>query len=418
VVLLCPELLEGYSASILAAAKQQPDGLGCLLESDILTGRIPLIREMPITNDQERLILSAALEDLVRQEIAVREDTEDGCFLVFPSELAREDQDTGPAGGSRRVFQFEGPIQNVYATLVVRLSHCGAFGTPRLWKNAAAIPIQRGGRAVLDLNDRGDGSAELTVSCDDVVSGDSRRQLEEYVRLHLERRGVPGSVRSRFAFSCPACGVEMHMELVRRWLQRGSPWIPCPVCEARVPTMASPGVDETLSAAITEMDRNADERRDSEAGRICYYQPPGPGRFDVFLSYNSGDRQAVSEIAIELKKRGIRPWLDTWELKPGTRWIVALQEQIGNVGAAAVFVGPSGLGPWQDIEQQQILNECVRRRAPVIPVILAGCSQEPELPPFLRLFTWVDFRSRASNPMDRLVWGITGVRETRTQGNG
>jgi hypothetical protein len=171
-------------------------------------------------------------------------------------------------------------------------------------------------------------------------------------------------------------------------------WIPCPVCDAPVPAIISPGADETLSAAITEMDRNADERRDFEAGRICYYQPPGPGRFDVFLSYNSADRQAVSEIAIELEKRKIRPWFDEWELKPGTRWIVALQEQIGNVGAAAVFVGPSGLGPWQDIEQQQILSECVRRRAPVIPVILPGCSQEPELPPFFgarlqtRLIGW------------------------------
>lgn len=105
--------------------------------------------------------------------------------------------------------------------------------------------------------------------------------------------------------------------------------------------------------------------------------------FDVFLCHNSRDKSAVREIACELRARNIRPWLDEWELQPGLPWQRAIEQQLRTVPAAGVFVGPSGYGPWQEMEQEALLRLFVERRCPVIPVILRGLEQVPTLPLFL-----------------------------------
>jgi hypothetical protein len=76
----------------------------------------------------------------------------------------------------------------------------------------------------------------------------------------------------------------------------------------------------------------------------------------------------------------------------------------------AVFVGESGFGPWQDLEMQAFLREFVKRRCPVIPVILPDCDNVPDLPVFLSGMTWVDFRVDDPDPLKKLVWGITGKK--------
>lgn len=132
--------------------------------------------------------------------------------------------------------------------------------------------------------------------------------------------------------------------------------------------------------------------------------------FDVFLCHNSDDKPEVRKIANLLRARGINPWLDEEQLRPGLPWQEALEENIQKIQAAAVFIGHSGLGPWQNAEMRAFLNNFVERRIPIIPVILETADREPELPIFLRSVTWVDFRRQAPDPLDRLLWGITGKR--------
>jgi hypothetical protein len=114
--------------------------------------------------------------------------------------------------------------------------------------------------------------------------------------------------------------------------------------------------------------------------------------FDVFLCHNSEDKPAVREIAQQLVREGITPWLDEREIRPGTSWQTALEQQIGFIKSAAVFVGDSGIGPWQLPEIQAFLNEFVRRACPVIPVVLGSAKSTPKLPLLLENLHWVDFR--------------------------
>jgi hypothetical protein len=132
--------------------------------------------------------------------------------------------------------------------------------------------------------------------------------------------------------------------------------------------------------------------------------------FDVFLCHNAADKSAVRAIAERLKEKKFQPWFDEWELRPGMPWQPALEAAIQDIGAAAVFVGESGIGPWQHQELRAFMNEFVRRGCPVIPVLLADAPAKPALPIFLNQMTWVDFRTSEPDPFQRLIWGITGRR--------
>jgi TIR domain len=120
------------------------------------------------------------------------------------------------------------------------------------------------------------------------------------------------------------------------------------------------------------------------------------------------DKPAVRMLAQDLRARGVRPWLDENELRPGLPWQQVLEEQIQNIPAAIVVVG-SQVGPWQDQELGAFLRQFVRRRCPVIPVLLPG-ADPPTLPTLLDGMTWVDLGATIPDPLDQLVWGITGRR--------
>jgi len=138
------------------------------------------------------------------------------------------------------------------------------------------------------------------------------------------------------------------------------------------------------------------------------------GPFDVFLSYNSKDRDQVIQVASGLRDRGLRVWIDQWELVPGRPWQEALEEIITSVATAAIMIGPDGIGSWEEPEMRACLDQSANRDMPILPVLLPGTSTKPKLSLFLSGFTWVDLRKGISEAgLDRLEWGITGIKPNR-----
>jgi tetratricopeptide (TPR) repeat protein len=122
----------------------------------------------------------------------------------------------------------------------------------------------------------------------------------------------------------------------------------------------------------------------------------------------------VRRIAEALRERGLKVWLDEWELVPGRRWLPALEKAIQTAGTVAVLVGESGMGPWEQPEYEGSLTEFVGRGLPVIPVLLPGAPAGIKLPLFLKGFTWVDLRNGLTEEgLDRLEWGITNKKPDR-----
>jgi hypothetical protein len=178
---------------------------------------------------------------------------------------------------------------------------------------------------------------------------------------------------------------------------------------------ATPPVEPVVLPETRHADRQPDTEPEPDRAATVAAQEVERKRaasaFDVFLCHNVGDKPAVMDIGRRLMTRGVLPWLDRWELRPGMPWQRSLEEQIANIRAAAVFVGQGGIGPWQRQELDGFLREFNTRGCPVIPVMLPGDGgKEPELPLFLRGMTWVDFRIPDPDPLSQLIWGITGRR--------
>jgi hypothetical protein len=136
-------------------------------------------------------------------------------------------------------------------------------------------------------------------------------------------------------------------------------------------------------------------------------------QYDVFLAYNSKDEKAVEAVARELLRRGINPWFAKWCVPPGRQFQKEIERAFYSVGSVAVFVGPAGLGPWEDQEALAAIQEFVKRHAPVIPVFLPDVGTDHKLPLFLRGFNRVSFSGSTSDAaaLDHLVWGIKGIRD-------
>jgi len=135
--------------------------------------------------------------------------------------------------------------------------------------------------------------------------------------------------------------------------------------------------------------------------------------YDVFLSHSSADKPAVEELARKLLAAGLTPFLDKWHLVAGEPWQEALEEALDQSRTCAVFVGPKGIGPWQNEEMRSALEERVKDKSRrVIPVLLPGSleSHKKKLPRFLRRLTWVDLHGDLGDEevFGRLVSGIKG----------
>ncbi|RKH49681.1 toll/interleukin-1 receptor domain-containing protein [Corallococcus sp. AB050B] len=134
--------------------------------------------------------------------------------------------------------------------------------------------------------------------------------------------------------------------------------------------------------------------------------------YHVFLSHSSDDKPSVEELAWRMREEAkLEPFLDKWHLIPGAPWQPALEQALADSETVAVFLGPSGPGPWHNEELQLALMRAVQRRDDfrVIPVLLPGASPE-QLSGFLGLRTWVDFRAGLDSEaaFSRLIAGIQG----------
>lgn len=264
------------------------------------------------------------------------------------------------------------------------------------------------------LRNIGEGSGELTLFFDKATGQETRFYFEAYIQAHLQSRVLPGSLSRQLILICPTCEVLFTDEQVKVRRKLGFNWMRCSACDTKV---SLPEIEKELASVpqklVQAMDQAADTQRELEVATSIITGKSETDDFDVFLCHHGEDKAEVKNIGEQLKERGLLPWLDEWELQPGLPWQPLLEKQIEKIKSVAVFVGKSGMGPWQQRELYAFLSEFVNRSCPVIPVLLPGIPSEPQLPLFLKGMTWVDFRKPEPDPMERLIWGITGKKEAR-----
>ena len=137
--------------------------------------------------------------------------------------------------------------------------------------------------------------------------------------------------------------------------------------------------------------------------------------FDVFLSHHSGDKPWVIALKSALVERGIKVWLDRDEIRPGDRFIDALESGVQASRCLAIIVSAESLkSSWVKEEYQRalVLTNSTTRELRIIPCLLRNAT----LPGFLANRHFVDFRDPSSfeSRVDDLCHGITGVKPDRS----
>ncbi|MCL3781451.1 sigma-70 family RNA polymerase sigma factor [Prolixibacteraceae bacterium JC049] len=133
----------------------------------------------------------------------------------------------------------------------------------------------------------------------------------------------------------------------------------------------------------------------------------------AFLSHNHEDKEIIEQVGIKLRKEGITPWLDKWNLIPGDPWQEAIEEALDSCNTCIVFFGNNGVGPWQNEEMRIAIQRRVedkQRSFRVIPVILPGAQKTSNIPLFLKRATWVEFDDNINDEktFSLLLNGIKG----------
>lgn len=114
----------------------------------------------------------------------------------------------------------------------------------------------------------------------------------------------------------------------------------------------------------------------------------------LFISYSSHDAEAVKDVALRLKQRGVNVYLDALDQElPGRAFLGVIEDRLRKAAAVAVFIGSGGLGPFQRLEATLAVVLAAKKGLRVVPVLLPGAGQIADLELFMECFSWIDLRA-------------------------
>jgi WD40 repeat protein len=265
-VLLEPELLNGYASAIIRAARLHRDEIGSVPEAAIYDPAFDFTGIERLPRADEELLLRAIVQTFLEHSLCIAQDSPIGRLLVFPSQFRREREI--PSHPDVFIsYTFRGDWQTIWTTLVVRLWYSQEFERRELWRNAAEFASSRGHMLGLKIDTHPGGEATINLFFDPRTPDESKVIFIEYVHRHLAKYGL--NVTRNRHYVCPACGTGVRdPEAVRKRLEAGKDFITCQHCDSRVPLVDE--IERRLKSGpvtqrILAMEEKASRELDSQA---------------------------------------------------------------------------------------------------------------------------------------------------------
>ena len=265
-VLLQPELLNGYASAVIRAARSNIDDIGCVSQEDVFQRRIDMTGVIRLPLADEDLLLRAMVQTLLDKSLCIAEDTDRGKQLIFPSQYRRElDIPTHPE--IFMSYTFTGEVATIYITLVVRLWYAGSFDNKELWRNAVEFTTPGGKTMGLIMEHSGEGKGAINVFFHHETPEDAKVMFSEFVHRHLHKYGR--EVRRDRRYVCEKCMYPVtDREAVRRFLASGKKFIYCQHCGE--PILLLDRIEQRLSSepvarGVAQIDERAALALDSQA---------------------------------------------------------------------------------------------------------------------------------------------------------
>jgi DNA-directed RNA polymerase subunit RPC12/RpoP len=234
-LLLQPECINAYAQAVIQTLREDEHERGCLPEERVLNGALTYHASMVrLEADEERFVLLAMHQTLLERSLCLREHTDIGPLLIFPSYYQRERPKLMGHPAVLVSYRFNGFLDDIYSTLVVRLHHTQSFQQDQLWRYAADFKTLTGKQLGVKLNRRGEGAGELEVYFDPAIEIGEKIIFSKYAHEHLMQNG--GDVVRLRHYVCPHCGTPVNnREVAMTRLEDGKKDILCVNCEKRVP---------------------------------------------------------------------------------------------------------------------------------------------------------------------------------------
>lgn len=231
-VLLRPDLLNGYAGAVIRAARAHKDEIGCVPETDVYAPGFDFTGVDRLSRPDEELLLRAMVQTFLEKSLCIAENTPQGRHLVFPSQYRRE-KDIPWEPDVFVSYTFSGEWQTVWTTLVVRLWYSQEFEHRELWRNAAELQSKRGQLLGLKIDNRqGEGQATISLFFDLKTPDDLKVILIEYVHQHLDK--YASNVTRDRRYVCQCGKPVKDLDEVRERLEAGKTFIYCQKCDERV----------------------------------------------------------------------------------------------------------------------------------------------------------------------------------------
>jgi small GTP-binding protein len=228
-ILMRPELINQYASSIIQAARNHPVGIGAVSERNVLIGKLPFSGFERLPQEQERIVLEATAELLIRHDLCFREMG----FLVFPSQI-NVTRPAPPEAHPRTevAYRFSGSIETIYASLVVRLSYTDHFQREDQWKYAVEFSRDRQ-RLGFSMRQVEEGTGELEIYFDTGISDSDRITFIRFVTDHLRTKGI--DIQEQIRLYCTKCGEEVkNRKAIEARVNTRKLDVPCQFCGTAV----------------------------------------------------------------------------------------------------------------------------------------------------------------------------------------
>jgi len=228
-ILLKPERVNQYGASIIHAARNHALGIGAVTERDVLTGSISITGFDRLAQSEETLVLEATTELLIRHDLCFREMG----YLVFPSQInVTRPAPTDAHPRTEVAYRFSGSIETIYASLVVRLSYTDHFHREDQWKYAVEFS-RDSHRLGFSMRQVEEGTGELEIYFQPGISEFDRVTFIRFVTDHLRSKGI--DIEEQIRLYCPNCTKEVtNREAIELRIRDSFLDIPCQFCKTDI----------------------------------------------------------------------------------------------------------------------------------------------------------------------------------------
>lgn len=410
--LLRPDILTNLASSFVLEARRNHRGLGVLEEEKIYSSAYHFIEVASLSSLEREILLDTTILLFIKHAICFRTSFNSAPLLIFPS-LINEKR---PLIDEVEVFEdvsykVSGPVENVYASLVVLLGYTNIFVRSNQWQNQAQYQVSEGELCGFKQISNIENEIEFVLYYSANVLAHNKSLFQGLFERFLSKREL--TIHKYVPVSCDNCREPLDRNVMMLQISKQRFFSHCNNCGAKLklPNYQIIGTRNEPGEALKEQQDIVLRRTAYEValvkikGLLREEKTAQPA--SCFISYswgNQSDEEWVLRFAKDIKNANINVLLDKWSNPPGTR-ISSYIESIHSADFAIVIGTPLLKGKYtQNVVDTVITAELslinnrlikpIRHGHAVIPVLLRG-NKETSFTPLIQDVVHIDFRDEA-----------------------